>query len=84
MRVSGKTLTLDPSFAGEGRTLNYLVRRERAGDVRIDLDLHGRMIDLETLREIATQLMKEVIARMAFWHDQMAGKRVFGRAHRFG
>ena len=48
-----ETLTANPSPVGEGRTLNHLIGRKRAGDVRIDLDLHGRMIDLEALGEIA-------------------------------
>src|SRR3984893_291334 len=64
------------------RRLNHLVRRKRAGDVRIDLDLHGRMIDLEALGEIAAQLMKKFVAEIAVRHDEMAGERVLGRAHR--
>ena len=62
--------------------LHHLIRRQRAGDVRVDLDLHGRMIDFEALGEIAAQLVEKRVAGMAVRHDEMAGERAFRGAHR--
>src|SRR5690242_13674935 len=64
-----------------GVALNHFVRRERAGDMRIDLDLYGRVVDLEALCEIIAQVIEKGVARMAVRHDEMASERVFGRAH---
>ncbi len=47
-----------------------------------ELDLHGRMADLETMVQLVGDVLQEIVARMALRRDQMARQRRLLGAHR--
>lgn len=45
--------------------LNHVVRRQGAAEMRLDLDLDRRMVDLEPFGEFHRLIMQKGVARMA-------------------
>src|SRR6185437_6448567 len=63
------------------RALHRAFALERTASVR-ELDLHGRMADLETMVQLVGDVLQEIVARMALRRDQMARQRRLLGAHR--
>ena len=59
------------------------MRFQTASPVRIPrLNLHRRMIDIETIMQFMCQIMQEIIPRMSARHDQMYSQRRLSSTHR--